>query len=1266
MSEQNIGTTTDAKDLVTIVQERLKALGSQKSLDPLKDLFWKDLEYTRVSKSLPYQYGWSSAIRQTLYEGDPILHLASGGRDNDFDILYIRMKSNTLFLSEERPIVMELLKSHLDALFIFSNASQDHWHFVNVKQDAQDAKRRLFRRITVGPEERLRTASERLAKLELVTRGDASRLDIRLWHDDAFNVEEVTRRFFDEYKTLFRTLQIDLNNQTHDLVWAHDYALQFLNRCMFLYFIQRKGWLGGDREFLHSFWESYAKVPHEQNSFFESWLKVLFFEAFNNRFHGGYTYFPQAIHTILAMAPYLNGGLFAQNDLDTQHSFLITDERFGQVLTFFDKFNFTISEDSPLDQEVAVDPEMIGRVYESLVNVSTELDERGDAGIFYTPRTEIDLMCRLTVVDYLNNHLNELDEHVKPALYDMVFALETHEKSAADDAFKTFNLWDQLNTHLQGIAVLDPACGSGSFLVGMLHVLDDLQDRVNQQRKVDENPYRRKKRIIGQSLYGVDAMGWAVHIAELRLWLTLIVDADITPDSDMASEEKRHVRPDPLLPHLSFKIRQGDSLVQELGSLNMHRKRLITDLPRTISSSMNTLKRDKWNYYHGYATANSKTKETIERDEFRLFCDILDERIHRKDEEIKMHRHVIEDLQGERSLFESGQVNSKQNQATIAEREKLIATTERELQELQQARAKLTTPKDVPFVWDIAFVEVTDTPKSGFDIVIGNPPYVRQEQIASPRLSQHEALSTSSKGEYKSKLARSVYQAFPDFFGYTEGNITAKRKLDAKSDLYIYFYLHGLSLLNAKGSFCFITSNSWLDVGYGADLQEFLLRYCRVKMILDNQSKRSFATAAVNTVITLFSAPTTIPDEAALTNIMRFVMFKVTFEHILAADVFRKLEQIEERTDTPEYRVYPITQKSLLQDGYSYATASSEDTPQRRTGKGAAVTAIKEGQASYSANKWGGKYLRAPDIYWTIVEKGRDKLVRLGDIAEVKRGITTGANEFFYLDEAKARQWGIEEQFLRLVIKSPKECRSILIDPSILKSKLFVCHKSKEELKGTSALAYIKWGETQGYNKRPSCAGRIKWWDLGIRIAPHLGFNYLIDSTARTLYASDECFFSDNFQEVHIASQTILPLCVSLNSTIFQLMVNVAGRANFGDGLLKIQTYEVSDLLCVKPTNIKVQNSNIFAASSWDVLHPSSERRSLDSIVFDALKLTQGERDAVYEAVKELVGTRLDKAKSLKETEGRSKRMEAVEKTQGIWVGLPENILEDEVESHYA
>ena len=194
---------------------------------------------------------------------------------------------------------------------------------------------------------------------------------------------------------------------------------------------------------------------------------------------------------------------------------------------------------------------------------------------------------------------------------------------------------------------------------------------------------------------------------------------------------------------------------------------------------------------------------------------------------------------------------------------------------------------------------------------------------------------------------------------------------------------------------------------------------------------------------------------------------------------------------------------------------------------------------------------------------------------------------------------------------------------------------TKTVLAGTAALEYIEWGESQGYHRRPSCRGRPRWWDLGKREIPLLSFNYLISSTARTLHARDGCYTSDNFQEVHTDSDLTLPLCASLNSSLFQLMVNMAGRSNFGGGLLKIQTYEISELLCLDPKIFAFENETMFTSTAWEMLNPSDDRRDLDTIIFDALSLTQGERDGVYEAVIRLVEARLRKAKSLKGVDQR-------------------------------
>lgn len=1228
------------------VQRLLEDLSQQQSLGPLKELFGTELNYDWQDTMLSRRQ-WPEKAARALAE-DPRL-LASGG--DGFPIIYARLGADRLSLTDERRVVKQFLDMSPDGLFVFSNNPLTHWHFINVKYETARTRRPLFRRITVGPEERLRTAGDRIVMLDLATLPDTSRMSIVQRHEEAFDVEKVTENFYIQYRRVFQILQKDLLSQRRDERWAHDYALQFLNRCMFLYFIQRKGWLGGETRFLETFWKAYSKRAEEgkqeEDTFFREWLLVLFFEAFNNSFDRERRYFPQHIYGILDSAPYLNGGLFSRNE-DDRDDFTISDMRFRQVFSFLEHYNFTIAEDSPLDQEVAVDPEMIGHIYENLVNVSNEFDERSDAGIFYTPRTEIDLMCRLALVDYL---ANELGEARKPLLYDVIFAMEPEEQSEADDALAALHLWDTLYHYLEHVAVIDPACGSGAFLVGMLHVLDDLQTRArryiaNAPRR--ETPYERRRRIIGANLYGVDVMSWAVFTAELRLWLTLIVEADI-------SQHELHSRRDPLLPYLTFKVRVGNSLVQEIGGVNFGHRQATSDLPPIMRLRLQKHRDDKRAFYANEPDREYRDKDQALRAEVALFGDILQ---WQRDETTRQLDTLGTSLTA--YTFDTSAAVAEQNNHPAHEQR--VQELRREQNDLDRALRQLETG-NVPFVWDIAFVEIFSGDKQGFDIVIGNPPYVRQEEISDPALTRKD-VTPANKQAYKKKLALTVYQEFSDFF-QRGGKL---RPLDAKSDLYIYFYLHGLALLNEKGAFCFITSNSWLDVSYGKDLQEFLLKRCRIHMIIDNQVKRSFARADINTVIALFSAPLRVWSDAAVSHIARFVTFTVGYEQVLDADMFREIDRATARAETGAYRVYPIAQSTLLAEGYQAgATGTDEDALEGRETRAAPKRrrVVKEVAAVYATNKWGGKYLRAPEIYWTILEKGRGKLTRLGDIAGVRRGITTGANEFFYLDEQKAAQWGIEEEFLRPVIKSPRECRSILIDPNALKSKLFMCHKSKAELEDTAALNYIEWGEEQSFRHNPSVANRARWWDVGERETPRLGFNYLIDSTARTLYAPDDCYFSDNFQEVSIAHEYILPLCASLNSTIFQLMVNVAGRANFGDGLLKIQTYEVSDLLCVSPTAILFQDAKLFANTSWDVLSPSKERRRLDDMIFDALNLTQDERDGVYEAVIELIETRLQKASSVKLEKERGRRIKAVEQTLGIWIGLPDDFFE-EVHNSYA
>jgi type I restriction-modification system DNA methylase subunit len=1216
-------------------QSVLDLLKNFRGLEPLKQLFWSELNYQRINQPLSRR-GWSDTTANFLSD-DPLL-FASGGQSNDFHVVYARMGSDRLHLGHERPVVSRLTKDHPYALFILSNNNQDFWHFINVKFDKETEKRRQFRRITVGPDERLRTASERLALLDLSSISPdlfgLPPLTIQERHDEAFDVEAVTKVFFEEYKAVFHILQDDLTRQSKSSSWAHDYALQFLNRCMFLYFIQRKGWLGKDKEFLGSFWEGYKKSTQPANTFVDKWLKIMFFEAFNRKFHGGHLHLPEKIREALSLAPFLNGGLFTENELDRRPDITISDVRFEQIFKFFERYNFTIAEDSPLDKEVAVDPEMIGKVYESLVNVEeTSADQRSAAGIFYTPRTEIDLMCRLALVDHLTNHLGF--EH-KSLLYQLVFALEPDEKLEADEAFSKVKLWPSLNDCLRGITVADPACGSGSFLVGMLHIFDDLQERAGKQLGIQENSYERKKRIVGQSLYGIDVMDWACHVAELRLWLVLIIDAEF-------SLEELNVRREPLLPHFSFKIRCGDSLVQEVGGINLGHMHGLQDLPQGIKSRITKLKTEKLKFYNNDPTCQYKSLNQVKEEELRLFREIIDTRHLRVQEEIKALQRKI-DGPISKQIRLDGKIEGEPQQIRLEAMQwkKQIESLKVELERIDRSRSALKSIRDVPFVWDIAFVEIFEGERGGFDIVIGNPPYVRQENIADPRLSREE-VTTENKKEYKAKLARSVYQAFPRFFGYNTETDTAAHKLDAKSDLYIYFYFHGLSLLHPNGSFSFITSNSWLDVGYGKDLQEFLLKHSYVKMILDNQARRSFAQADVNTVIVLLSSPDDRRDWA-VDKIAKFSMFKVPFEHILSPIIFDEIEVTADRKVTPEYRVSPVSQKNLLEEGWEWPEDATEDTKKRF---GFSMKGSK-----YGGNKWGGKYLRAPDIYWTILEKGKGKLVRLGDIAEVRFGIKTGANDFFYLDKTKIAQWQIEPRFLQPVIVSPRECRSIMVEPDALKFKVFVCNVPKSKLLGTKALKYIEWGESQDFALRPSCANRNPWYDLGTRIPAKILWP-MIHSDRPGVYLNNNGVLVDH-NLFEILTNSHFEVWASLFWAGQIIFRELYGRSNLGQGALKTEGHDIKELMVLGPQLFSSEHLGIIKHSITNISkrviksigeevgvknhnvapHPLQDRVPLDNVIFDIIELNLREREEVYRVAYELVNKRLTKSESLKKKGG--------------------------------
>jgi len=800
---------------------------------------------------------------------------------------------------------------------------------------------------------------------------------------DAFSVEKVTDEFFKAYKYALEEVVIKNLKSKKDYPFEkkHSFAQQLLSRIMFIYFVQKKQWLKWDsstlaKSYMKELWLKYKNSKFEKDTFYSVWLSNLFFSAFNGKHDYLNSELPEEIKKSFELMPFLNGGLFHGNELD-KLDFEVSDAVFEWLFEpeitgndnkkgFLEIYNFTINESLPYDVEVAVDPEMIGKVYESLISGS----EQGSSGIFYTPRVEIDFMCRLTLTEYLVETTGIPKNEILP----LIFEPDRIENFSSIEKLK------EIKTSLDRVKIVDPACGSGSFLVGMMNILVELHYVLTKKlENKEENLFALKQRIVLENLYGVDVKDWAVMVAELRLWLSLIIETD---------ERYMDIHTRPLLPNLSFKIRQGDSLVEEIAGINISLRSQMFKISQNIKNKIVELIDKKNAYFREGQSSTLKEQREIENLEHEIFKQIAEDKLKDLETQLKnkkkdlelLKKGVIPQNKGYNVQFDLF-VKQDDIESIIAKNyakqvEDEVRGMEIELKKYNKLFQTLKSKegKDY-FLWEIDFVEVF-AKKGGFDIVIGNPPYVRQEKIAYP-LEREEYYKPDEwrkrKSEYKNKLVESVKLQWGDFV-----------KIPQRSDLYVYFYYHGLSLLRPKGIFCFINSNSWLDVGYGTELQEFLLKQMKPLYIIDNTAKRSFAHADINTVIVLIRRPEDV-GEISDDDVLKFIAFKKTFEQVIKPEILLKIEKEDKFKITEDYRVFPKTRMELIKEG----------------------TEIPEEELNfedflhlpYKGNKWGGKYLRAPDIYFTILEKGKDKLVRLGDIADVRRGFTTGANEFFYVED---------------------------------------------------------------------------------------------------------------------------------------------------------------------------------------------------------------------------------------------------------------------------
>ena len=642
----------------------------------------------------------------------------------------------------------------------------------------------------VGENEDTHTAQKQFATcLEKSSKGEKITIEDLV---QAFDIEKVSKEFFDKYKTLYLKLRDELNRLCKEdkivnkdfaehNINVDDFAKKTLGQLVFLYFIQKKGWLGvekdkdwgtGDKRFLRNVFD---KKYGEYNNFFNDILEHLFYEALATD-RGQPAWFDK----LNCRIPFLNGGLFEPvNGYEYQKTDLtINNNIFKEIFDTFDLYNFTVKEDEPLEKEVAIDPEMLGKVFENLLPEN----ERKGNGAFYTPREIVHYMCQESLINYLYNKINikevPLTEEEKNQQLSLLKTKKekeqlklTHEvieeiipKEDIEFLIKTGNSTyinkqrginvvlpeavqqnaRLLDNALTNIKVCDPAIGSGAFPVGMMNEIVRARATLSEFIQPDRSIYQFKRNAIENSIYGVDKDPGAVDIAKLRFWLSLVVD----------EEDIKNIKP---LPNLDYKIMQGNSLITSYEGIDFDEivDKQVKEKQLGLFSSASEKITDRISYKQKeflktpYPTKKAELKQKIE--------DLIVELVKTKFEEKA-------DKEGRSKDFYEEQIrNFAQNKE-----------------------------KRNFFPWKLFFADVFE--EGGFDVVIGNPPYVDSETMINKGLIWER--------EYISQNYQSA-----------KGNW----------DLYIPFFEKGEDILKKIGNLTYITPNKWLSIGYGAALREMLV-----------------------------------------------------------------------------------------------------------------------------------------------------------------------------------------------------------------------------------------------------------------------------------------------------------------------------------------------------------------------------------------------------------------------------------------------------------
>ncbi len=558
-----------------------------------------------------------------------------------------------------------------------------------------------------------------------------------------------------------------------------------------------------------------------------------------------------------------------------------------------------------------------------------------------------------------------------------------------------------------------------------------------------------------------------------------------------------------------------------------------------------------------------------------------------------------------------------------------------------------------------------------FEGIVGNFPYIRQELI-----------ERQNKG-YKKKITQAIASQWlwqdPDLFKFKEVRSQASKawlkehaqdldvelRLSGQADIYAYLFYHAAAFLKEGGRLGIVTSNAWLDVAYGVELKRFFLRHFKIVAVVASWCEPWFQDAAVNTAFTILERCEDAQERAA--NAVRFVKVKQPLADLLPADLilqenarWQKVDALVSQIESADAHASKLDlQTGKLQPLQGVQTVESDAFRIRLVPQ---AELEQELNTKGESAKW-GLYIRAPQVYFDILREAGDKLIPLSEVADVRFGIKTGINDFFYLEPLgpgdkpgtlrvkNSRGWigEIEEACLRPVIKSPKEAKSMVIDPADLKYRIFLPPIDPQaddldvELRMNYPLAYqyVRWGAqqrtTQGqpWPNVPSVSGRKAWWLVRVPTIPNAFWPKSFNDKFAIYSNPYQILSSDRFYEIIEQKDSNKELLFSvLNCSLISLMMEIIGRVNLGEGALDNMTYEAQNCLIPNPEKISTdQEKKILLAyqkiSSRSIKPIAQEikqkdRQALDAAVLEALGLDPKRYlPQIYQGLVEMVNERL-------------------------------------------